>query len=374
MRSLFASKFTCLALVISIGLGAMAWWQRGTLLAWHHVRQLAHADLESRDACARQVANLHEAALPSLLNRLSDCDHTVCGNMRIALMLMMTERGASDPRSCTVAEALCGRFVEFSPAGQEAVVQLLAAVLQNGKPKPLSPRLTKPVSEILVAAEKASDTRASALQLAGELVESVQPGQWADVCRDMALRGMKDEHAATRSAAVRLLLREPMSKNRDLQETALPLLRDPEAAVRRAAVLSLASENEVVREEHLLPLLHDDDVDVQYVCELALRKRGLQDDDITMARLISHAEACTRMRVLHYLGRRPNINLDSWLQRLSNDPEPAVRAAALRAAGDFPQVDFLPRLREMAERDPSPSVRLNARYFLAIRSQRLARD
>jgi HEAT repeat protein len=136
--------------------------------------------------------------------------------------------------------------------------------------------------------------------------------------------------------------------------------------------LTLASETEVVREEAFLPLLHDDDLQVQYLSELALRKRGLKDDDLAMARLISDKNPLTRLRVLHYLARMPEINLREWLRQLSHDPEPAVRAAAVGATALYPHVDMTQRLREMAERDPSDAVRENARYYLQLRSPRTA--
>ena len=93
-----------------------------------------------------------------------------------------------------------------------------------------------------------------------------------------------------------------------------------------------------------------------------------------MARMISHKKASVRMLVLHYFRHMPELNLGSWLRQLSTDPEPAVRAAAARAAADYPQIDFSQRLREMAERDPSESVRLNARFYLQQRSARVALD
>ena len=44
--------------------------------------------------------------------------------------------------------------------------------------------------------------------------------------------------------------------------------------------------------------------------------------------------------------------------------EQAVRAAAVRAAGEHPHVDLADRLRELAANDPCDVVRWNARYYL----------
>jgi HEAT repeat protein len=110
--------------------------------------------------------------------------------------------------------------------------------------------------------------------------------------------------------------------------------------------------------------LHDEDAEVQYYCELALRERGLTDADLLVAREITDPNPATRMRVLHRLPQMPDLNLVEWLRQLSLDASPAVRAAAVRAAGENPSVDMRQRLQEMAEQDPCDAVRLNARYYL----------
>ena len=227
---------------------------------------------------------------------------------------------------------------------------------------------------MLIGAEKTHELQPASLRLAAELVVCGQSGQWADVCRAMAERGMKDEREAARVRAVQVVLREPMRQDRELLEQAVPLLNDPEPTVRRAVVVALAGAKDVVREETLAPLLHDEDQQVQYLCEMALRKRGLTDDDIKLARLISDKDPAMRMRVLRLLDQMPDLNLREWLRQLSNDPTPAVRAAATRAIGENTQVDLTERLREMAERDPSATVRQNAQYYLRQRSMREARD
>jgi hypothetical protein len=107
---------------------------------------------------------------------------------------------------------------------------------------------------------------------------------------------------------------------------------------------------------------------------MALRKRGLTDDDVKLARLISDKAPATRLRVLRHLDQMPDLNLAEWLRQLSLDPAAAVRAAAVRAMGENMQVDLTERLREMAERDPSETVRQNAQYYLRQRATRVARD
>ena len=121
-------------------------------------------------------------------------------------MLMMKKWGVADRRSPALIERLQAQFAEFSLAGQEKVVVLLTGFLQQDGTKPLPPRLTKAISEILMVAEKTSGLRGVSLLLMAELIDSVPAGQWVDTCRAMAERGMVDERPGTRIAAVQLLM------------------------------------------------------------------------------------------------------------------------------------------------------------------------
>jgi hypothetical protein len=73
------------------------------------------------------------------------------------------------------------------------------------------------------------------------------------------------------------------------------------------------------------------------------------------------------LQVLEQLRQANDLEPGVWLRRLSHDPVPAVRAAAARAAGENDQVDLSDRLTQMAQSDPSPTVRQLARYYLSHR-------
>ena len=99
----------------------------------------------------------------------------------------------------------------------------------------------------------------------------------------------------------------------------------------------------------------------------------MTDDDIKLGLIISDANPAIRLRVLQYLPQMPDLNLAEWLRQLSQDAAPAVRAAAVRAAavraaGESALVDLSQRLREMAEQDPSETVRMNAQHYLLHRA------
>jgi hypothetical protein len=374
MNAIFNSKKTWLILAIVCVCAGVAWWQREPMLAWNYLRQLNGAADEEFEACAQRIADLGEVAVPRLLDGLRDNDATVCARMQYPLVLMARKWGHADDRTATLVEQVRKRFERFSPAGQERAALLVTGILQNDGPKPLPPRVTKAAGELMIAADANAELRPFSLMLAAELLDCVQPGQFVDVARKMAGRGLDDDRPACKVAALHLLLRDPIRKDNELLERAIPLLRHAEPAVRKNAVLVLAGASELVREEAFLPLLHDDDAEVQFLAESALRKRGLSGDDIGIARMISDRDPAIRIRVLLNLRRVPDVNLDTLLRQLSHDPAKAVRAAAIRAAAEYPHIDLSQRLTQMAASDPCESIRMNAQYYVQQRARRAARD
>src|SRR5262249_45597767 len=140
-----------------------------------------------------------------------------------------------------------------------------------------------------------------------------------------------------------------MRKEIGLATAVVPLMGDTEAAVRRAAMIAVGASRELVPDDDLLPWLHDPDPGVRELCETTLLARGLRDQDVRMGRLVTDADFLKRLEVIGYLQHDDQVDPQVWLQRLSRDPVPAVRAAAARA-GVEPEwqisVDFLPRVRE----------------------------
>ncbi len=348
------------------------WTQKEWALSWYYVRQLSYAYPENRDGWAKRAVSLDEHVLPRLLQQLHSPDALICDNMQHTLCMLAKKWGTVDPRSQRLVERMHERFEQFSLPGQEKALLFLTKLLQQEALKPLPPAITQNVFEITLVADAKKELKPSALFLAAELVDCVAPGQWVSELRGMAEQGMTEKWPNTRIAALHLIKRAPMRHERSLLVKAIPLLTDTMPIVRRAALLALAPEVDVVREEHFLPLLHDDDIETQYLCEMALRRRNLTDDDIRLARLISHKDPAMRMTILRHLPAMSDLNLAEWLRQLSNDRESAVRAAAVRAAGDFVNVDLSDRLREMAEHDPSETVRQNARHYLQHRTIRSA--
>lgn len=352
-------------LILAVGAGAL-WRQRTPLLAWWHVRQLMQVDEGNREIYVERVVALDEAAVPWLLKGLAIADEGACANIEAVLAQLARNWKTLDSRSLPFLSQLREQFPVVPAAARASLLRVATILLNQGDDRELLPMsIAHIVGDLLKAADVDEMSRPQVLQLASALIARVPPGQWLDVCRNLAVKGLRDTNPKVRVAALHLTMREAMQAEQDVLQQAAPLLHDSEVEVRRAAVLALGPAQELVSEDDLLPLLHDPDKEVQQLCELALRGRGLQDRHLELARLISHDSPAARLHVLQHFRGGSDLDANVWLRRLSQDPAPAVRAAAVRAAAAQPHLDLRDRLLEMTREDTSPTVRELAAHYLA---------
>ena len=357
-------KLTLSLLTLSVVVG-LAVWQRDSCVVWWRVRALAQANPEAREECVHAFVPLGESAMSPLLSALQTDDETACRNLEFGLRAMARHWQADDPRALRTMEAIRERFARLSVEGKNATLHFAAAFIGSTGEAPLPAALARTLGDVMAAGEPDDRLRPAALALAGALVERAPAGQWQAICRGLALKGLADASPATRVAAIQLVLREPLRKDGALIGRVTPFLRDSEAGVRRVALVALGTNTDVVREEDLLPLLHDADAEIQHLCEVVLRSRGLSDSHVRLARYIGDANPAVRMQVLPLLRQTADLDVDVWLRRLTLDPAPAVRAAAARFAGNELTSDLRRRLDEMAQTDPSPTVREIAQFYIA---------
>jgi HEAT repeat protein len=143
------------------------------------------------------------------------------------------------------------------------------------------------------------------------------------------------------------------------------LLNDPSAQVRYAALVAVGPAPEVLATDDLLPTLHDPEPQIRKLCQTALKGRGLLDEHILLGKLLTDPEAKNRLQVLDILQKTGDLEPGIWLRRLSHDPSPAVRAAAIRTAIEINSVDLTDRLGQISQNDPSTTVRQLAKFYLS---------
>jgi hypothetical protein len=352
--------FVGIVLAALVAGAAVAWAERSPLLSWYCVRRLSRADVVTRDRWVERVAGLGEAAVPDLLDTLADPEPGVCANARAALARLSTDWGVADTRCVSLATSFSRAWDGFSTAGKASALDVAAGWFRRDSEA--APELISACTRLLSVSGRgeSEEPRAHALGLCAALL--AQPGGTEAVspARGLVHANLASADASTRVFAVRLALHPGM----DLLEEVTPLLNDPAAEVRRAAVIAVGPSEQAVRDEGLLPCLHDPDAEVRRLSEQALRGRGLRPEHIRLGRILTDPSPVIRLQVLDYLGRASDLDAGIWLRRLSHDPSPAVRAAAMRAMSQQSAVDLTDRIYQMADNDPSPTVCMLARYYL----------
>ncbi len=171
---------------------------------------------------------------------------------------------------------------------------------------------------------------------------------------------LSSEQSAVCISAIKMVLKhEP-----NLKQEIVGKLNHASAEVRRAAMMAVGPHDgkstPVIADDELFRWLHDADWEVRTLCEASLAGRGLDVEQVNFARKSSHPEASERLSLLNDLGRYRNPS--AWLQRLSQDPDPAVRAGAARLGYEC-RLTFTTWIDRMIEADPDASVRTIAAFY-----------
>jgi hypothetical protein len=354
---------TLTALLILIG---FAWLERDHLRVWYSINMLIRAQDSNRLIWAERVAELDLGAMRRLIDCLRRSDAAICAGAQAGLQKMVQRWGANDARRARLAACLAERFTALSEPGRKAALGVLADLFQTQRAGPPTIDLLVPATRIMVEASRAtgSGVREAAMSLTATSLAgcSMQP-DLLRACRQLIQMCLSDRSAANRVQAIRLALQKEI----DLLEAVTPLLNDAAPEVRREAMLAVGPAPGVINTDDLLQWLHDPDAEVRRLCEAALLSRGLREEHVQLGRLLTDSRPAVRLQVLDLLQRDSDLEPGIWLRRLSHDPAPAVRAAAVRAATVQRVRSFADRLEQMAQNDPSPSVRQLAQYYLTCK-------
>jgi hypothetical protein len=361
-------KWVVGALLLLLGAGSVAWTQRKPFLAWYYVRSLAGADESGREQWVKRLEDLGEDAVPALFDCLARPEAGACANARAALARLANHWGLEDPRTAGLASRLGQEFSRFNTAGRLHALELAADWLQRVRLGPSAEELASAGRQLMTAAtsDKEPELRGAALELAAAVLVRPRGPEVVASIRELTRTCLRSDEPPCRVRAVQLALQPDVQ----LLEEVVPLLNDPDAGVRRAAMLAVGTASKVILEDALLPSLHDPDAEVRQLCEKALIARGSTRENIQLGRLLTDPQPLRRLEVLGPLARRSELDSALWLRRLSYDPNPAVRVAALRAMSEQAPGDFKDRIDEMAQRDPSPTVCDVARRYLKLLQRR----
>jgi hypothetical protein len=308
--------------VLAIG-AAVAVFQWDTLKAKYDVRQFRSATTDdARTTSLQQLLNTGEPGAKELLAVLNDGTPEQCRAVTGAFAERFNESGENDPLRPLVLGTLQAQHTGFNEAGQQAALELVPQLLKHAGP--------------------------GGAECSRKLIEQNLTGP---------------TEAKTR--AVRLT----MLPGVQLQQAVVVLLDDPDAGVRQAAMTVVAT-GKTVDTENLFRHLNDSDPTVRLLCEASLSSRGLDVEQIEAGRQLTSADVSDRLQLLTKLHRQRNdaeFDIGPWLERLSKDSEPAVRAAAARVGFESP-LAFAPWLDQLAN-DPDATVRQIVAFHKAAKTR-----
>jgi len=308
--------------VAAVGGYAATHWTE--LRAAYAARQLRNAATdEERAKAAASLASLGEPGLTQLTDFVATGDEPRRAACVAALERLLADAPEGDPRPAAAGARLLAAFPACNADGQRAILAMLPAVLAKSG------------------------------------------GAHAAPCRETVAGGLKLADPASRVLAVRLAMHPEVRMRPDV----VPLMTDPAAEVRRAALFAVATttEGDLVGDEELFRWLYDADEGVRRVCRDALVSRGRTDAEITLGGRLVAPDPRERLKLLLDLRYDDDVaDPEPWLERLSRDPEPAVRAGAARVA-----IEVTTRQRQtcpawvarVAEADADATVRRVATYF-----------
>ena len=318
-------KFLLLIVLAMLALtGGAAFSQKTALETWYFAYRLERASEPERQAWADKLVRMDEPAVPRLLGCLRKDDIHLCTTARDSLEKLLAAWGPNDPRSAEMADRFFDAHSTYSLAGQIAALQMLPELLDNN------------------GVETAAKAR---------LIVST---------------ALKDKTAELRYLGIAVATRAELN----LLSAVVPLMDDPEAKVRQAAMSvlgplregSAGAEQPLISQDELLRWLHDPDPEVRRICEMSLRgSRGRSERDVRFGRMLTDPDPMERLNLLLDLPDE-DVDLAVWLKRLSEDPNSAVRAGAARVAVER-RVDFADRLEQMTQTDPDGTVRKIAELY-----------
>ncbi|HEY1186168.1 MAG TPA: hypothetical protein VGE74_00865 [Gemmata sp.] len=315
-----------LAAVVAVG-GVWAAFNASVLRAKYAGQKLAGATTdEERARWADELVTYGTPGFEQLIRALTAGDAPTRAAAGAALDRHLTALPDGDPRAVTISGSVLDAFPAASPEGKGAILRLVPTVLN-----------------------RTGSTH-------------------SDRCRAIVAEGLKMPDAEAQLAAVRLALHPEIR----LRAEVVPLLTAPEPALRGASLFAVAAPNDgeqLLADDELFKWLHDPDAGVRKVCHDALITRDRSDVEIVLGRRLTHAEPSERLKLLLDLRYDHDVaDPEPWLERLSRDPDPAVRAGAVRVMVELSQGGNQPLpmwVGRVADTDLHPTVRLVAGYYRA---------
>ncbi len=313
-----------LALVVVVG-GIWAGFNASVIRAKLTARQLAGATTdEERTRLADQLVGYGTPGFDQLIDFVKSGDDAPRTAATAALDKHLNSLPDEDARAVNISGSVLEAFPSANEAGKRAILTLVPVVLKR------------------------------------------TGSAHADRCRVVVAEGLKLPDLESRLTAVRLAIHPEIG----LRTEVVPFLSAKEPELRGASLFAVAANadgDQVLGDEELFRWLHDPDAGVRKVCYDALVGRERSEVDIALGRRLTHTDPNERLKLLLDLRYDNDVaDPEPWLERLSRDPEPAVRAGAARVMAEVAALRKIPCpawIARVTDGDVHPTVRFVAMYY-----------
>jgi hypothetical protein len=263
----------------------------------------------------------------------------------------------------------------LNPAGKVAILDCFGKMMTRIAAEPCAAwsESLEPARQVvqISMADPNIKVRVAAINLTGQFwnwapdrsvfeVEEKMLADWKAGLYAAAQRHLYDPDFECRVAAVMCLAALPLD---DKAAPALELLKDSAWQVRLQVVVSFADRRDLLTNELLLPRLYDFSELAELTAKI-LKARGLNTDQVGLAKMMVHPNPRVRDSAIPLLLKRDDIDQGVWLLYLSRDQDEMVRFQAVAAFEGRVTEEVRRRLEEMAAKDPSPAVREAARKLV----------
>jgi HEAT repeat protein len=188
------------------------------------------------------------------------------------------------------------------------------------------------------------------------VTEEKDVARWKEQMHAVVLQRLADEQQAPQSCMAAIACLGALAID-EAAAPALPYLRSENPAVRFEVLKAFGNRPNLLDVDTLLSRLHDPMPDLAGLAERLLIGRGLTPEEIVLGRLLNDPSPALRASAISVVLKRDDVDRVNVLLHLLSDRDASVRLQAIEACAGRLTPEVFTRLRELAARDESPSVR-----------------
>ncbi len=360
--SSWKSKSLVLILVVLAGTAAFGVVYKQEVVSRFHAWRMKAAPTDALDSYVVRFEELADPGVKALVRILCQQDQTYCTKATHVLHKLYQVMPAQSPRRQHLFNCLAEQSSEFSPAGQQACLLLLKDLIESPDAQAGVGQVLQGMMQVSISS---SEQKLAVLELMALILgqDTTTNSEIIRHAKNMVNSGLRDSEATVRLAAIRLAVNPAMQ----LHEQIVPLLSkgsmDPSGDVRQLALLAVGEYQKLISTDEVCLLLMDDEEEVRQTAERVLKLRGLSPMHIKMAKLVNDPMPASRAEVPALVLGSSDLDSYLWMERLTRDPDPAVRAATARAMAQAGDDRLTSLLKKLKDEDRDPTVRQVAQYY-----------